>query len=288
MSVVKDFETEHFPTWCPGCGNFGIWVSMKQAIVNLGYAPHELVLVFGVGCSGNMSNFINVYGFHGLHGRPVPVAEGIRAANSGIKVLATGGDGDGYGEGLGHFIHTMRGNWDMTYVVHNNQVYGLTTGQTSPTSMKGFQTKSTPSGVVEVPVNPLALAITSGATFVARGFAGDAKHLTSLIEQGMRHKGFSFIDVLQPCVTFNRLNTYQWFTERVYKLEEKEGYDPKNKMMALEKTFEDWNKNIPTGVFYLEDKPSYEDNFAQLSKGPLVKNRVDTPLDVSPLMEDFR
>src|SRR5579872_3009299 len=208
MVNLEDYTSPVFPTWCPGCGDFGIWASLKNALVSLQLEPYQVMIVYGIGCSGNMCNFINAYGFHGLHGRAIPVAEGVKIANNTLPVLVVGGDGDLLGEGLSHFITACRGNTDITVILHDNQVYGLTTGQASPTADKGLRTKSTPQGVIEVRLNPLVTAITQGATYVARGFAGDQILTTQLIAEAIRHKGFSFVNILQPCTTFNDMHTY--------------------------------------------------------------------------------
>jgi len=292
MSTVKDFETIQFPTWCPGCGDFGIWTALKNAFVEQGLAPHEVCISFGVGCSGNMSSFLNVYGFHGLHGRSIPPASAIKLANHKLQVVAVGGDGDGYGIGLGHTIHAMRRNLDITYVVHNNQVYGLTKGQASPTTEKGAPTKSTPFGVIEEPLDPIAMAITAGATYVARAFAGNVKQLTQLIVGAMKHKGFALVDVMQPCVTYNHLNTFHWFYERIYELD-KEGHNPHDKHAAWVRAMEwptqlkvDENRidRIPTGLFYQEERSTYEDELPALAEKPLVEHSLDN-IDITKLME---
>lgn len=231
-----------------------------------------------------MPHWVNTYGFHGIHGRPLPIATGARLANNNLTVIAVGGDGDGYGIGIGHFIHAMRRNLNITYIVTNNQVYGLTTGQTSPTSDKGFATKSTPTGVIEMPINPIALAIASEATYISRGFSKEMKHLTKLIVDGVRHEGFALIDVLQPCVTFNRKNTYEWFSERVYKLEETD-HDVTNKQTAFLKSLE-WNDRIPIGLFYRETRPTYEDELPQIAETPLVKQRIEE-INITALMDEF-
>src|SRR3990167_7301671 len=229
MTELKDLEiTYDKPNWCPGCGDFGIWVSLKNAIIQLGLNPWELVLVSGIGCSSKLPYWVRTYGFNGLHGRPMPAAEGIRLANNGLKVIIIGGDGDQYSEGTNHLIHAARRNVDVTLIVHNNQVYGLTTGQYSATTDIGTKNKATPVPTVEAPLNAMQLALASGATFVARGYAGDNKLETDLIVKAIQHKGFSIVDSMQPCVTFNHKNTYAWFYEHVYKLEE-QGHDPKNK-----------------------------------------------------------
>jgi len=284
MVELADLKTVGQPNWCPGCGNFPIWHAIKKAIVELNLEPHNVVIFSGIGCSSKMPHWINTYGFHGIHGRPLPIATGAKLANNNLTVIAVGGDGDGYGIGIGHFIHSMRRNLNITYIVTNNQVYGLTTGQTSPTSDKGFATKSTPTGVIEVPINPIALAVASGATYISRGFSKEMRQLTKLIVGGLRHKGFALIDVLQPCVTFNRKNTYDWFSERVYKLEET-GHNVTDKKAAFLKSSE-WNERIPIGLFYREIKPTYEDELAQIVEVPLVKQRIED-IDIRPLMNEF-
>ncbi len=279
----QNWNTRVFPTWCPGCGDWGIWAALKQALTNLGKKPEEVVIVYGVGCSGNMTSFVNTYAFHGLHGRALPVAEGIKLANDKLTVIVVAGDGDGYGIGVGHFIHAMRRNFDLTYIVHNNAVYGLTTGQTSPTALKGFKSKSTPEGVIEEPINPLALAITTGATFVSRSQAADIPHLAQTIEAGIKHNGFSLVDVFQHCATFNKVNTVQWYREHIYKVEKP--YGPKEKAKALEKTLE--SGRYPVGVLYHEEHPAYDDEVSELDKGPLVERDISN-VDITPLFEEFR
>lgn len=282
VTLAELAEPAHTVTWCGGCGDFAILVALKQALVKAGKMPHEVVVTSGVGCGSKLPHFIRTYGFEGLHGRPLPPASAIKLANHALTVVAVGGDGDGYGIGMGHFIHTCRRNIDFTYIVHNNQVYGLTTGQTSPTSEKGFKTKSTPEGVLEEPVNPIALAIMAGASFVARGFSGNLPHLADLFYQGITHRGFALIDVLQPCVTFNKLNTYEYFTKKCYKLDE--NYQPNDKMAAIAKA-QEWASGIPIGVFYKEEKPTYEDGTPQLKAGPLVKQPLTR--DLSAMLAEF-
>ncbi len=260
------------PDWCPGCGDFGVLKSVQEAAGRLGIKPENLLIVSGIGCSSNLPGFIHAYGIHSLHGRSVPVATGAHLANTELKTVITGGDGDGYGIGVGHLLHAMRRNLDVTYVVMDNQIYGLTTGQASPTTTKGHKTKSTPQGNIETPLNPLALAITSGATYVARGFSGEQKHLVDMIAGGMAHKGFALIDVFSPCVTYNKINTYPWFKERVYKLEDK-GWDAGDFYKSIEKSYE-WGDTIPVGVLYKTDMPTYEDGEPNLQKGPLVKAKL--------------
>lgn len=282
--TAKDFETGKFPTWCPGCGNFGIWTALKQALVELNIEQHRTVIVFGIGCSGNEANFVKAYGFHGLHGRTLPVAEGIALANSGLTTIAIGGDGDGYGEGMAHFIHTIRANPNITYIVHDNQVYSLTKGQTSPTSEHGFKTPSTPFGNPDSPINPITLALTAGAGFVARGFAGDAGHLTGLIKSAIQHRGFSLVDVFQPCVTFNGTNTFKWFYGKVVKLETLK-HDTTNRDAAW-KMAQNEDK-LPIGIFYQQEKPTLEDGFTVLAKKPLVDQSL-LARKLGPLLEKMK
>jgi 2-oxoglutarate ferredoxin oxidoreductase subunit beta len=271
------------PAWCPGCGNFGILKALNRALIEMHIEPHRVLLVSGIGQAGKLPHYTRGNVFNSLHGRPVPPAIGARIANSELIVIAVSGDGDAYGEGGNHFVHTARRNHDITYLVHNNQVYGLTKGQASPTSDVGFVTKTTPYGAAN-PVNPIALAIVSGASFVSRGFAGDMNHLAALIKRGITHRGFALIDILQPCVSFNHKNTYQWYEERVYKLED-ENHDPSNKKAALEKALE-WGDKIPIGVIYEESLPVYEDQLPALSDGPLVGQKID-PRRAEKLLAEF-
>ncbi|MCI4319906.1 MAG: thiamine pyrophosphate-dependent enzyme [Thermoplasmata archaeon] len=257
------------PTWCPGCGDYSVVAAVEMALKKLKIPSHEVVIVSGIGCSSNLPHFVNSYGFHGIHGRALPIAEGVRWANHGLTVIATGGDGDGFGIGCGHFVHTMRRNVDLTYVTMNNQIYGLTTGQASPTSMMGHKTKSTPTGVIENPLDPIALALASGATYVARGFSGDVKQMAELIQNGITHKGFAFVDTLSPCVTYNKINTFDWFRQRVYKLDAA-GHNPSDLVAAWTRSLE-WGDKIPTGLFYRTEKPTYEDLEEVLAAGPLAK-----------------
>ena len=281
------FNTSVFPTWCPGCGNFGIWGAVKQALVDLEIEPHDMFYVWGIGCHGNGADFLKVFGFHALHGRALPVATAARLANHSLKVIVEMGDGDGYGIGGNHFLHTCRRNVDLAVIGHNNQVYGLTTGQTSPTSEHHYASPSTPHGAIEEPVNPLALALTEGATFVARGFSGDIPHLTGLVKAAIEHRGFALLDVFQPCVTFNKKNPYGWFRERVVKLEET-GHDPSDKMAALAAAMgADGEERLPIGVFYREERPTYEDELGALTAGPLAHQPLGGR-DLGPLIAKYR
>lgn len=276
MANIQDFSGYN-PTWCPGCGDFGIGISVKQAFVQLGYDPSSLAVVFGIGCSGNMNDFLNAYAIHALHGRAIPNAIGIKLANHKLPVVAIVGDGDCYGEGGNHLLHAARGNHDITIVVHDNGVYGLTTGQVAPTAKKGFKSKSTPAGIIETPVNPLSLAITAGATFVAQSFAGDAAHLILMIKEAMSHKGFSLINVLQPCVTFNKVNTYQYYLQHIYKLPT--DYDSGDFQGAVVKSLEVREEKFPLGVIYKGSRPAYHELLPQLNKETLLKRERFTEFE---------
>jgi 2-oxoglutarate/2-oxoacid ferredoxin oxidoreductase subunit beta len=243
--------------------------------------PHDVVTISGIGCSSNLPGFINTYGMHTLHGRALAVATGVKMANHKLHVVVTGGDGDGFGIGGNHFIHTIRRNVDLLYVAMDNQIYGLTTGQTSPTSRKGMKTKSMPYGNVEEPINPITLALAAGATFVARGFSAEPKHLASLIKQGLEHKGFSFIDVFSPCVTYNHDNTYAWFGERVKKLEEDASYDSSDWHEAMKRALL-WGDEIPIGKFFQRtDLPSLDQAEPILDHGgPLAYRELRIAPDI--------
>jgi len=272
MSTIQDFSG-YSPTWCPGCGDWGIGASLKSAFVQLGYDPSSVYVVFGIGCSGNMNDFLNAYAIHSLHGRAIPNAIGIKLAQHDRPVVCVVGDGDCYGEGGNHFLHAVRGNHDITLVVHDNCVYGLTTGQAAPTAAKGFKSKSTPAGIVESAVNPLLLALTQGASFVAQGFAGDVPGMVSLIKQGVEHRGFSLVNILQPCVTFNKINTYEYYREKSYKLEE--SYKSDNLQTAVSIALKQaTEEKYPLGVLYKNERAVYTDSLTQLSGSTLVsKNR---------------
>ena len=272
------------PAWCPGCGNFYILRSVNRALVELGIEPHRVLMVSGIGQAGKLPQYTRCNVFNSLHGRPMPVAIGAKIANPELVVIAVSGDGDAYGEGGNHFLHAMRRNHHITYLVHNNQVYALTKGQASPTSDQGFVTKTTPQGAT-MPVNPVVLAIVAGATFVARGFAQEVDHLTNLIKMGITHRGFALVDILQPCVTFNARNTYAWYRERVYRLEDEKGYDPADKKATLEKV-QEWGERIPIGVIYRKEQPTFEDQLPALGKGPLVNQEIK-PGQVERLLDGF-
>jgi len=283
MVILQDY-TGLKPAWCPGCGNFGILRAVNKALVEMNLKPHQVLMVSGIGQAGKLPHYSRANVFNSLHGRALPVAIGAKLANPDLTVLAIGGDGDGYGEGGNHFLHSLHRNHDITYMVHNNQIYGLTKGQASPTSDEDFVTKTTLQGAVPA-LNPVGVAFMGGASFIARGFAGDIEHLCSLIKQGIQHKGFSFIDILQPCVSFNHKNTYQWYRERVYKLDEG-NYDPTDKRQVRAKA-EEWGERIPLGVIYIEERITFEKRQIALRKGPLVRQDIE-PVRAKALIKEFR
>ena len=279
--AVADLKGKVDPDWCPGCGDFGVLAAVQKALVELQIPNHNVVTISGIGCSSNFPGFINTYGMHTLHGRALAVATGVKLANHDLTVLVTGGDGDGFGIGGNHFVHSMRRNVDLLYIVMDNQIYGLTTGQTSPTSRLGMKTKSMPFGSIEAPVNPISLALAAGATFVGRGFSAEQKHLTELIKQGIQHKGFSFLDVFSPCVPYNHDNTYQWFRPRVRKLEDDTGYDPTDWMTAMAKSLL-CDDEIPIGKFFERtDVPTLHGAEPVLDAGPLAHVDMRIPRDVT-------
>ena len=274
---IKQYDTSATNTWCPGCGNFAILMIVKQSFAELEIPCEDAVAVTGIGCHGKFTDYINVNGIHTIHGRVLPVATAIKIANHRLTVLGFAGDGDAFNIGMGHFPHAARRNVNMTYIIHDNLIYGLTTGQTSPTSKQGFVTKTSPRGEWSIAINPLTQALTAHASFVARTFVGEPHHMREVLVQAIQHEGFALVDVLQPCVSFNRVNTYSFYRERVYKLEE-EDHDTSDWGKAYLKA-EEWGERIPVGVFYREDRPSYEKNFPVLEKGPLVDQPIERDMD---------
>ena len=273
MATFKDFRNSVKPNWCPGCGDFSVQAAIQKAAANLGLEPEEVALITGIGCSGRLSGYINSYGVHGIHGRALPLAQGVKMANKDLTVIASGGDGDGYAIGMGHTIHALRRNMNITYIVMDNQIYGLTKGQTSPSSAVGFVTKSTPKGNIEENVAPLELALSSGATFVAQGFSSDIKALTKLIEDAINHDGFSFVNVFSPCVTYNKVNTYDWFKEHLTSIEDIENYDPTDKQLAMKTVLE--HESLVKGIVYQDTTiPSYESQIEELDESALTKRDI--------------
>jgi 2-oxoglutarate ferredoxin oxidoreductase subunit beta len=314
----SDFKTDVFADWCPGCGDFGIMTALQMALAELGLEPHQVVMVSGIGCSGKEPHNVKAYGVHTLHGRTLPFATGIKVANPELVVLAIGGDGDGLGIGAGHFVNTGRRNLEITYIIHNNGVYGLTKGQASPTLQLGLKTKALPRPNINEAINPIALALVAGYTFVARSYAYDVKHLKETIKQAIQHKGLAFIDALQPCPTYNDINTREWYAgedrkdpqtgkpqSRLYKLEET-GFDPvvhssteelEKKMSAMNKASE-WGDRIPIGVFYKNElQPTFVDRFTSripfYRTNPPAKQRIsdengDSTADLTEFFDDLR
>lgn len=282
MVTVKDYAESIPIAWCPGCGNFAILQALRKALVELGIEPQQVLFVSGIGQAPKLPHYTHGNVFDGLHGRTLPAATGAKIANHELVVIGIDGDGGAYGEGIGHLLATMRRNVNITYMVHNNQVYGLTKGQASPTSDIGFVTRTTPLGASQ-PVNPLALALASEVSFLARGFAGDVEHLSRLLKMGIEHRGFALIDILQPCVSFNHRNTFQWYRERVYKLED-QGYDPSDKMAAFAKA-QEWGDRIPIGLIYRKERPVYEEQLPARKEEPLVKQKIN-PLQFEALLDE--
>jgi len=286
MVTLEDFHSDDPIAWCPGCGNFSILKALKKALVDIQQQPHELVIVSGIGQAPKTPHYLRCNCFNGLHGRTLPVATGIKLANHKLTVLAQGGDGDGYGEGGNHFLHAMRRNIDITYLVHNNQVYGLTKGQASPTSEIGFVTKTTPRGTLSPAWNPLLLAVASDCSFVARGFAGEIEHLAGLIKKAIAHKGFALIDILQPCVSFNRVNTFKWYSDRVYQIDSDSGYDAGDRLKAFQKA-QEWDDKIPIGIFYRKQRPTLDEQIPAIAEQPLVERKTDLAA-FAELLEAFK
>jgi len=282
---LGDFDSGNKSQWCPGCGNFGIVMAIKKAIISLKINPKDVLIVSGIGCSSKTPHYIKTFGIETIHGRALPVASGAKLANKDLHVIVVGGDGDGYGIGIGHFIHAMRRNCNVTYIVHDNQIYGLTKGQTSPTTRKGVKSVSTPNGSVETPVNPMVLSLASGATFIAKGFAGDIQQLSNLIENGIKHRGFSIIDVAQPCVSYNPNMSNSWYKERIVNIEQEENYNPKDKHWAYEIALKDQEEVIPTGIFYQSenDRETYIDDLPEdsiaLVKHDITNINIDSELE---------
>ncbi|MCS1351220.1 2-oxoacid:ferredoxin oxidoreductase subunit beta [Mechercharimyces sp. CAU 1602] len=269
MATFKDFRNKVKPNWCPGCGDFSVLAALQRALASVGTEPEEVALVSGIGCSGRISGYTHSYGFHGIHGRSLPIAQGLKLANRDLTVIAAGGDGDGFAIGLNHTMHAIRRNINITYIVMDNQVYGLTKGQTSPRSAVGFKTKSSPQGTIESALNPMEMALSAGATFLAQGFSSDLKQMTRIIEEGIRHEGFSLINVFSPCVTYNKVNTYEWFKTNLSNLDEEEAYDASNRLHAMQKLME--HEGWLTGIIYQnKEQPPYEQLVRGFAEKPLA------------------
>lgn len=271
MATLEQYG-EYATAWCPGCGNHSILRAVKQALVGLDLEPHQVLFVSGIGQAAKAPHYLNANVFNGLHGRSLPVATGAKLANPSLTVVVESGDGCNYGEGGNHFLAAIRRNVDVTMLVHNNQVYGLTKGQAGPTSREGFVTKAQPAGVFSAPFNPVGVAVSMKAGFVARGFSGEVDHLSDLIQGGVGHRGFALIDVLQPCVSFNKENTFAWYKQRCYPVPP--DHDPTDREAAM-RLADQWEDRIPIGVIYKNARPPFEANFPVLRNGPLAAQETD-------------
>jgi len=279
MTTVKDFRNDIRPNWCPGCGDFSVQASIQRALAALDKKPHEVAVVSGIGCSGRISGYINSYGFHGIHGRSLPIAQGVKLANRDLTVIASGGDGDGFGIGLNHFMHAVRRNMDVTYIVMDNQIYGLTKGQHSPTSAHGFKAKTTPAGNIENALIPTQIALAAGITYLAQGLSSDVNQLVSLIQQGIEHKGFSLINVFSPCVTYNKINTYDWYKENIHNLDNVPDYDSSNRAAAM--TMVAQTNGLSTGLIFRDDsKAAYEDQIDGYKAISIAEDDLQLPQNI--------
>lgn len=278
MATVKEFRNEVRPNWCPGCGDFSVQAAIQRALADAGKEPENVAVISGIGCSGRISGYINSYGLHGIHGRSLPIAQGVKLANRDLTVIASGGDGDGFGIGLNHFMHAVRRNMDITYIVMDNQIYGLTKGQTSPTSAHGFKNKTTPEGNIEHALTPTQIALGAGISFLAQGFSTDIKQLTRLIQEAIEYKGFSLVNVFSPCVTFNKFNTYDWYKQNIVNLDNDEAYDHTNRAAAMAKVVE--TNGLCTGLIYKDDRTAYEDLIPGYKPEPLVNQEITLEKDL--------
>lgn len=278
------FNTNREISWCPGCGNHLILDVVKQTLADMGYLPHQVLLVSGIGQAAKMSQYIRANVFNVLHGRTLPTATGASLVNPDLETIAIGGDGDGYSEGGNHLIHAARRNVDIIYLVHNNQIYGLTKGQLSPTTDLGSPTTSYPDGNTILPLNPVRLMLGAGSSFVARAFAGDKEQLSAILQQALQHRGFASVDILQPCVVFNPVNTYRWYKERVYDIN-KEGHRTDDMASAFQLAGE-WEEKIPTGVFYAVERATLNDARGASDTTPMVDREPD-PGRVAPLLDKY-
>lgn len=271
------------PSWCPGCGNFGILKVFKEVVAELDIEPHQLSIVSGIGQSGKFPHYLKCNTFNGLHGRTLPVATALKLVNGGQIVVAVAGDGDCYGEGGNHLLHAMRRNINVKLFVHDNQVYGLTKGQASPTTLEGTRTKNLPFGVLSETLNPIALAVAMDCSFVARSFSGDAEHLKETVKAAILHKGFSLVDIFQPCVSFNKVNTHEWYRQRLYRIES--DYNPEDRISAFQRALE-WGDRIPMGIIYKKPRRTFEEGIPLIAGVPLVRQQQS--VDMGKLQNALR
>jgi 2-oxoglutarate/2-oxoacid ferredoxin oxidoreductase subunit beta len=277
--TVDDYKSDEKPTWCPGCGDFGVLNALYHAMREKNYSPKDVVLVSGIGCSSRLPFFVSTYGFHGVHGRAMPISTGVKVARPELNVLVMGGDGDAFAIGGGHFMHAARRNLNLTYIIMDNQTYGLTKGQASPTAATGYVTKASPKGTIEAPVNPLLLAMACGASFVARGFSGQPKDLASLILTGIEHTGLSIIDVYSPCPTFNKVNTFKSYREEVAPLPADHDPTDFDRSLGVAASFEPRY----LGVIYQREGPSYDQLLEERKSG----TEADLPKVLDSLFARF-
>lgn len=282
---MDDYKSNDEVTWCPGCGNYGILNALKKALVNYGKNPNKILLVSGIGQAAKTPHYINCNCFNGLHGRALPVAVGAKLANPELTVIISSGDGDCYGEGGNHLIHNIRRNVDITLIVHNNQIYGLTKGQASPTTELGYITNVQVNGVILEPFHSLEFALALGVGFIARGFSKNSDHLSNLITEAINYKGFSLVEVLQPCVSFNKLNTYDWYSNRIYNVNDDSNYNPEDKSKAYQKAAE-WGDRIPIGIIYKSQKKTYEEKSGLGKKNPVIEENIEN-IDINKIIKDF-
>jgi 2-oxoglutarate/2-oxoacid ferredoxin oxidoreductase subunit beta len=285
MPSLDDYKADT-PAWCPGCGNFIILKTFKESMMELGLEPHQFTIVSGIGQAAKFPHYVKCNAFNGLHGRALPAATGLKLVNSGQIVIAVAGDGDCYGEGGNHLIHAMRRNINVKLFVHDNQIYGLTKGQASPTTSEGTHTKNLPYGILSESLNPMALAVAMDCSFAARATAGDTGHLKEMVKAAIQHKGFSLVDILQPCVSFNKVNTYDWYKQRVYKIGPE--HKPEDRSMAFQKALE-WGNSIPIGIIYKNNRPVFEEKLPLIKSTPLIRQEqtVDTSKIESTLKEFY-
>ena len=287
MNATNEIFDNDVPiAWCPGCGNFSILKALKQALADMALKPNEIIVVSGIGQAAKLPHYMRCNFFNGLHGRSLPIATAIRIANSNVPVIVIGGDGDTYGEGGNHFLHALRRNMNMTLITHNNQVFGLTQGQASPTTERGFVTKVQTHGVFLTPFNPITLAVALEVSFVARGFAGHVEHLKWLIKEAIGTEGFALVDVFQPCVSYDHVHTFGWYKDRVYDLNQS-GHDTEDQTAAIQKSKE-WGEKIPLGIFYQNpEKLSYEQQSSLLRDGPALVKRHPDPSRIEKVIDSF-
>jgi 2-oxoglutarate ferredoxin oxidoreductase subunit beta len=281
----KDYESTVKPIWCPGCGDFAVLAALKEVFAKMALDPAKVVFASGIGCSSQISHYFSSYGMHAVHGRVLPTATGIKLANPDLTVVVAGGDGDGFAIGMGHFMHAVRRNIDLCYIVMDNQTYGLTKGQFSPTAALGYDSPTTPEGSIERPINPAILAIAGGAQYVARGFSGNPRQLSRLIYEGIEHRGFALVDVLSPCVTFNKLNTYDWFRKNVHDLDKDLSYKPDSPYKAIE--MERTLGKIPLGTIYRAPDPERDKALEERLFEKVKGKPVDFPTDVQKARKEY-